>query len=613
MTRGRLRLLLDERGAILVFGVFATFLVAILVYGALGIARALLDQATASDAVDRAALGSAVFFARGMNALVYLNWLMAGLIAVLVGLRLAEGLLTVGAIVLYSLAWPTFGATVPIAGLATEKAIALHQTYERAKKVIYPILEGLHEVEEALSVAVPPLALLDSLRSSTDQVALFALPTDPALPVEWDEFSRLCGKGAELGTRLALLPLKALGGDAFLAPVYGAAEEMGTALSGYLCGDGRGEPPTHEQTVDRHFPRSPASERCERTGDERSCAMASREMEDARHSEHTGACLPTSDCRRGGTYERLALLARHQCDPTRQEAPSEWIWQLEETTVVWRAQAVGGRLTWVEERRQTPKRTRETTARPPCGPNGSVADEYAAVAVERLDSPMLPVCSERRAYATFGGVEADDELPPPMRAGETLSGVERVVTHILGCTVRTTEEIELAEKGEHFEGGEEKAPVRIENDLELGDEAFQIRAIGYAEFGTTTADIVHRLARDRREPPSLVESLGPEIPPVFVAQAEYYFDHGGEIDRSEWMWDPRWTGRLVRFRLPEEGVATATEKRRSTHRARNARLAEKHRASAMPTSNEDSCRKSGATRCDSLGSDLSLLEKFLVH
>ena len=81
--------------AFLVALAFAVFGVAMLYY-AIGIGQTVLRREHMQDAADGAALTAAVVHARSMNFVVLLNIIMAALIAVLVALKLVEGLVDYG-------------------------------------------------------------------------------------------------------------------------------------------------------------------------------------------------------------------------------------------------------------------------------------------------------------------------------------------------------------------------------------------------------------------------------------------------------------------------------------------------------------------------------------
>jgi hypothetical protein len=96
----------------------------------------------------------------------------------------------------------------------------------------------------------------------------------------------------------------------------------------------------------------------------------------------------------------------------------------------------------------------------------------------------------------------------------------------------------------------------------LGDETFQLRAVVLGTEASASAwNVMDAVVFRRPEPTSAGTSvdLGAAVRQasrLYVAQAEYYFDHDGTPealrDRLAWMWSMDWRARLVRFRLRDE-------------------------------------------------------------
>src|SRR5664280_917773 len=103
---------INDRGAImLIAAFFAIFGVAILYY-MIGMGQAVLFRERMQDAADATALSAAIANARGMNFIVLINIVMAALLAILVTIKLVEGIAILGMFIAAALAWVTFGATL---------------------------------------------------------------------------------------------------------------------------------------------------------------------------------------------------------------------------------------------------------------------------------------------------------------------------------------------------------------------------------------------------------------------------------------------------------------------------------------------------------------------
>src|SRR5690606_8692715 len=134
-TRRGAHLVECDRGAVMVATIFmALFLVAVL-YMVIGLGRTLTMKEGMQDAADAAAYSSAIFNARGMNLIVFINLLMAALVSVLIAIRVAQSVMTLAAGILTGMAFASMGGTGPLAAEATYQAIQLNNTYNNAKKV----------------------------------------------------------------------------------------------------------------------------------------------------------------------------------------------------------------------------------------------------------------------------------------------------------------------------------------------------------------------------------------------------------------------------------------------------------------------------------------------
>ncbi len=160
------RAIADERGAIIVMGVFmCIFLVGGLWYIA-GVGDAIVYRERMQEASDAVAFSTAVLEARGMNILVLINLLMAAILGVLVALNLAIFAVLATAAVLFgigtALEWfggagtPFLVASGDLTLFEKETLQPLHDNV--VKPLVTDALEALHDVEQGIPTAVPPVA-----------------------------------------------------------------------------------------------------------------------------------------------------------------------------------------------------------------------------------------------------------------------------------------------------------------------------------------------------------------------------------------------------------------------------------------------------------------------
>jgi hypothetical protein len=185
----------DERGAIIVMGIFmCACLVGILWYLA-GIGDAIIFRERMQEGADATAFTAAVLHARGMNLLVMINLIMACILAVRVALRVSIIVLEVIGI---ALSWLGVG----------EGILAVAGVIQEAEKISQPIitaaLEGLTAVEEIIPRVVPPAAIVGSVQVSLkyrpivkEAIAGNPVTTTGGLPVEDGDPSVLCFHAAK--------------------------------------------------------------------------------------------------------------------------------------------------------------------------------------------------------------------------------------------------------------------------------------------------------------------------------------------------------------------------------------------------------------------------------
>ncbi len=405
---------LNDRGAIMLMAVFfAIFGVAILYY-MIGMSQAVLFRERMQDAADATALSDAIANARGMNFIVLINIVMAALLAILVTLKLVEGLAILGIFIAAALAWPTFGATLsaipPLRGIQT----AMSDLYDATKPPVYSALEILNTTATTVKSIAPRAA--DAI-ATTDMSGNwggsitngFALGsrTVSGLPVEDDSFDNLCEKA---GTYPLALAGDALGCDA-IKPIFNelssAMGKVSKELSTWFCGDSSGGAPTYDKTENVGYPKLKDDDQCnddtyDRKGEHASdttnsdCEAQQREQQDAQPDPNTGSCQAGHDCSLGGPYDQRVVAAREQCDPTQSPPPNGYTYQYRTGHVYYK---------WVKGawQRQDPQYDNylyAQSASPPCGPPSvipSIANGYNEVVRQSQNVDQVqPVCSSEK-------------------------------------------------------------------------------------------------------------------------------------------------------------------------------------------------------------------------
>src|SRR5688572_15581179 len=149
----------NERGAILVMGIImCVFLVGILYY-LHGLGTTVLFRERMQDAADAAALSTAIGHARGMNLIVFLNLVMAALVAVLLALKVIETLLSALLVILTALSFfvPGAGSAIPPVNEARASTRASH---ESVRAVVEPLLVVLNTTQRVVAAIVPTASVI---------------------------------------------------------------------------------------------------------------------------------------------------------------------------------------------------------------------------------------------------------------------------------------------------------------------------------------------------------------------------------------------------------------------------------------------------------------------
>jgi hypothetical protein len=219
----------DERGAILVMGIFmCACMVGILWYLA-GIGDAIMYRERMQEASDATAYSAAVLHARGMNLLVMINFIMACVLAVRVALKVAVIVLTVLGI---AFSWIGIGEALLTAAEAVQKVADI------AKPFIDGALEGLTVVEQIIPRVVPAAALLGSVQVGDKYAPIKAAAGNPVtvingLPVTDGSNSVLCYQAGKAVVDIigAVLPIP----KSAISFAGGAFGDLVAAGGDYFC------------------------------------------------------------------------------------------------------------------------------------------------------------------------------------------------------------------------------------------------------------------------------------------------------------------------------------------------------------------------------------------
>jgi hypothetical protein len=572
----------SDGGAVMLIAVFFCIFAVAMLYLAIGAGEAVLFREHLQDAADSAALSGAIVHARLMNVLVLLNVVMAVLLAILVTIKLIEGICYVGMVICSGLAWVTAGVTMaaipPLASLAANMA----NLYTATKPHVFNALELLHDIGDQIVTVAPEAsdAVVQAAIAENGQgvvAAGFAAPTTDTLPVDDDRYELLCEKAGQMALKIATIPLAPIPGlkDA-MGALNGPMGTMTGALSEWFCGDGQNRLPNLDQSLDQSYPRTNATVQCQTSkpssvapGDEKAATSEECRRADAENRaaepDASGNCQ--SACEVGGPYDQAVTNARQMCDPSRNPRPKQYRYQIQEGKVdyAWN----GSQWQRLEPHFVKSYVNEAPNDTPPCSDVPSSSNGLGETAeipvmsvdgiccgiptprgflvgynqtVRRVTEPnrVLPVCTN----------ECAPQLRPPEWEKNPLRTVAfRQVTHILSC--ERNERVSVPVKDEKSPGetnGDAKSPKKVMADASLGSEQFQLRAIVVGDMRLRESARLVRLGLWRTPDPNNPLERLRELGGFSLAQSEYFYDAAG--GRDAWMWNMNWRARLRRFELP---------------------------------------------------------------
>lgn len=529
---------------------FAIFAVGIL-YSALGVSQAALFRQHMQDGADSSALSGAVMQARSMNLIVLLNIIMAALLSVLVALKLVEAVAIAGMVIASAVATPTYGGSLALLPPLETIRDKVKTAHDELEDPISQALEALNTVADLVVEVAPGAAEAVAAGTKAPPVEEVYVAVGATLPVEDDEFKRLCDEAAQLPVKLAEktlpLPKKGVIKTFVTKPLSAAMGSLASTFSKWFCGD--------ESDSDDGSPSQKMEEIVWYPGDEGDSLCGDVPIEEGEElergaiealtSKYADDCKEKSEkayldgcaaeCTVEAPYSNHAELARHSCAPEK-GLFNFYKYQIRERSVTY---------TWNGKfwKRGTPSLDTPTivekATRPPCGPRGTVSEDYNLQLHAESDSNVVkPACS--------------NEAPPPARhpsKGKNKIEVEfEEVVHILGCGKKET--IPMKVDSEQSEEGEDRSPKRVLSDLSLGSEEFQVRAVASGKANLSSADAAVRLSLWGRDPGDEAFSKLRRFGGLSVAQAEFFYDDADQ--RAAWMWNMKWRARITRFRATEE-------------------------------------------------------------
>lgn len=240
----------DRRGAIMVVAVFmAAFLVGALWY-IIGIGDTIIYRERMQDGADAVAYAGAVYHARGMNLIAMINIIMAGLLAVLIALKLAQVINTIAIVVSCAIAAAcAVGAgcwAVPICDLTSDVVRpALSDAISVYTKFLKPTLKALSKTERGIAIAMPWVAEGKAVYIASKQyskpvktggiISSSLLPQGDreGLPVQEDTYRHLCKKAGQYVGEVIFSPFGSWGHW-----VGGVIGGIAQTFPGYFCGSG---------------------------------------------------------------------------------------------------------------------------------------------------------------------------------------------------------------------------------------------------------------------------------------------------------------------------------------------------------------------------------------
>ena len=551
------RLLRSDRGAIMLMGVFmAIFLCACLFY-VVSIGQTILYRTHMQDAADSVAMASAVVHAKGMNALVFINIIMAALLAVLVALRLISTVASaIGVIAGAMCIYPPFAILCSVPASMATVVADVEDVYDSVKDPVELALQGLHALSVVVRSVTPGLGTAKALAVAKvyykDTVYLgIAIPSALSLPTEDDTFEHLCEKAGDLTGDLVQLPFEPIPViKEVIGGVLNASIDALTASApSWFCGGENSAPPKTKAKFTHYKPTLAIKDACDKAtanNDDYAkdiCAQAETETRDAEPDNATGECQ--TRCDDDGPYMERVRKARLECNPDRSSGLHTFQYQYRQVTRYMVREAGGARV----EREEVHAAERRESKNAPCSANNHGWNPKIDLPAWR-DS-IAPVC-----VFDFTLTESKDGLHFQYLTEE--------VTHVFSCAY--DEEIEFeptsegglhsgeddpqgendSKDGESQDNSTNMSPQKMNEGLHNGGGEFQVRGFVFGREFSRYGESLMRVAAREAEDTAFTKAR--QAGRLQFAQAEFYFaDSTDDLDLM--MWRMKWTARMRRFRL----------------------------------------------------------------
>ncbi len=556
----------DQRGAIMLIAVFFAILGVALLYLVIGTAVRVEASENLLGAADASALSSGVLLARGMNLEVLINLIMAALMAILVTMKLLEGLAIIGIALAAAAAFFTAGSSLaaipPLKSLQSSMSLA----YEETKPSIDSALEVLHTTADTVKTMLPDAAaaVAGSDFAGGNVTAVMASAGRADLPIEDDEFSVLCGKAGEFPVTMAGKALEKVPGiGLIMGELGGPMGELTSSLSEWFCGEsesGSSTPKPYPNRVKREYPRMPQTLACENeapppysskkqmqaaTSPACTNSQAFEKQSAVDKDKATGECKAHNQCGLNEPYDQRVTAARVQCKPRGDFSANRYDYQVQNGKVVYRKTKLG----WIRGVPEFYAPRMESSGAAPCF-NGQQTDIRRTVAVgwqEQVhprpgSSEVLPLCTTERSPENHGLLKLDDAVT------EVVVTFTQV-THLIGCMREEDAPVNFNAGSTAGQGSDARSSKRLLSGTKLGDGNFQIRSLAVgSEPAGESARLIRLALFGNKEPERPLPQLAPLVNSA-MAQAEYFYD--GTEAEGEQLWNMKWRARLRRFTPPK--------------------------------------------------------------
>lgn len=520
----------DERGAVMVMALFMGIFLCALLFHLVGVGQSAVEAQMAQDATDSLTFSAAAAKARGMNTIALINDIMALVLSILVALRLVAFLLLVAAGIMSALcpvAPPACGAVAPLKAAQ----MSVSNAADQAEPNIMNVLRGLSITAEVINRSVPFVAEGEAIYISKKESPGvsdigFVWPIVDELPTEAGSFDELCGRAAEKITEVASLCLPGDVGDDALSVVGDLLSKMATTFSDYFCGDG--DPPESTRWENVGYPGF--------ADGQESCDNDQAIPEE--NSTGCGASQICSECAQSACEECLSRLD----SPRFRRAK----WQITTETFEVEGSPDSPRSTW--RALQPPTTTTRWMRLNPCK--------------EKINRRCNgePICVYESKVSLGNNMVATQGIGG--QGGRSQSGTTRwrvnrtTYEKIFSCIVSEPLKLKTPERLNTNSGGKDgtsggassgtskqKKPLPRRLKKKCTRDDFRVWGVGLgqnrSESRKTNTGTMYDLQSD--------SDIGRRI----TAASADFKSKSKEEDK---MWEMGWYARMIRFRLPEDGV-----------------------------------------------------------